>query len=126
MIMPTYWTGELIGLGDWVRVFVPRLGVWHHGIISGMSVSGSGVAVEVSHNSKDSGVTVSDWYQFAGDQLVFLARVEDNIGQPYHAFAQNCEHFASFAFTGIPESETIQTLGRIAAGVAAVSLLTAE
>jgi hypothetical protein len=83
------------------------------------------VAVEVVHNMKASGVTVSDWHDFAdGNQICLqvrassrlhvrdiLERVEANTGKPYHLFAQNCEHFASFAFTGKAESKSIQVIG---------------
>jgi hypothetical protein len=40
-----------------------------------------------------------------------LARVEANIGKPYIFLPQNCEHFASFAFTGKSESPSLQVLG---------------
>jgi hypothetical protein len=32
---------------------------------------------------------------------IFIARAEATIGKPYTLFAQNCERFASFAFTGL-------------------------
>jgi hypothetical protein len=127
-MMATYLTGERIIVGDWIRVFVPGLGVWHHGIVTRIFWIEYGFAVEVAHNMKSEGVTVSDWYDFSGGGVVCLhrrhasmldiqaslARVEANLGKPYHLFAQNCEHFASFAFNGIAESESIRTLGLIA------------
>ncbi len=129
MRMPTYFTGEEIGLGDWVRVYVPRLGVWHHGIVRRIFLVWNGLAVEIVHNMKASGVTVSDWYEFSDGNQVYLhqrassevhvqeiqARLETNVGKPYHLFAQNCEHFASFAFTGKAESKSIQAVGWVAA-----------
>jgi hypothetical protein len=132
--MPTYFTGQEIGLGDWVKVYVPRLGLWHHGIVCGIHPDCDGFVVQITHNMKASGVTKSDWYDFADGNHVWLhrkasiqqvrailARVEANIDTPYHVFAQNCEHFASYAFTGQAESKSVQVLGwgvAIAAGVA--------
>jgi triosephosphate isomerase len=51
-----------------------------------------------------------------------VARAEANIGKPYYLFAQNCEHFASFAFTGQAKSETVKAVGWMALGVLAVAL----
>jgi Lecithin retinol acyltransferase len=135
--MPTYLTGEEIALGDWVKVYVPRLGVWHHGVARRIYPDCDGFVVEIAHNMKASGVTVSDWYDFSeGDQVhlhrqassehvpKILARVEANIGKPYSVFAQNCEHFASFAFTGRAESKSIQGAGLITALALIIGLLT--
>ena len=38
-----YSNGEPIGSGDWVRVFVPRLGVWRHGIVRQVSYFTAGL-----------------------------------------------------------------------------------
>ena len=134
---PAYSTGERIALGDWVKVFVPKLGVWHHGNVRHIYPVAGGLAVDIAHNLKESGVTVSDWYDFADGNVVMLerhaysaehvaeivARVDVNIGKPYHLFAQNCEHFASFAFTGKAESKSLQVLGGFAvAGILAAWL----
>lgn len=132
--IPKYFTGEEIGLGDWIRVYVPRLGVWHHGIVRRIYPTCDGLAVEITHNMKATGVTVSDWYDFADGNPIFLhrkassehvheilARAEANIGTPYYLFAQNCEHFASYAFTGRAESTSVQVVGwgvAIVAGIA--------
>jgi hypothetical protein len=134
--MPTDFTGEEIGLGDWVKVYVPRLGVWHHGIVSRIYPDCDGFVVEIAHNMKASGVTISDWYDFADGNHVWphrkassehvheiLTRVQANIGRPYHVFAQNCEHFASHAFTGQAESESVQVLGWGLAIVAGIAIL---
>ena len=124
--------------GDWVRVFVPRLGVWHHGVVRRVShLTDVLFVVEIAHNMKLTGVVVTDLAQFADDQLVFLhrrplpaqipeilARVDANIGSPYHLFAQNCEHFASFVFTGRAESTSIKTAGALTvASIIAFGLL---
>ena len=81
-----------------------------------------------------------DWYEFADGNLVelyrrpaspehaqqVLTRAEAQIGKPYFLFPQNCEHFASFAFTGRAESETLQALGWMAAAVLTVAVLASE
>lgn len=156
--MPTYFTGQEIALGDWVKVYVPGRGVWHHGIVGKiyLACDDSGLeeieasyergliadpafnpvrfAVEIAHNMKATGVTVSNWDDFADGNQIFLrrkasseqhvqeilARVEANIRKPYNLLGQNCEHFASYAFTGQAESKSIQALGAIA-GLAVVA-----
>lgn len=134
---PTYFTGTQILAGDWVRIFVPNLGLWHHGIVRQVYWIGTGFAVEIAHNMKQVGVITSDWYEFANDQHIFLhrrdcdqgcvqeilSRVEFNLGKPYLLFAQNCEHFASFAFSGKAESSTVRTAASIAVGTIILALL---
>jgi hypothetical protein len=137
--MPTYSTGMPIMVGDWVKV-LSRFGVWHHGIVRQIMFTMSAVYVEIANNVKAGGITVSDWNQFSEGREVVLchrasspahvqeimARVNGSMGQPYHLFAQNCEHFASFAFYGKAESKSMQTLGLFAAGVVVVKLLTGK
>lgn len=124
-------------MGDWVRVYVPRLGVAHHGVVRGVYAVWNGYAVQIVHNLKGSGVTPSDWYQFADGGQVFLharassylhlqqilARVDASIGKPYNLFSQNCEHFASFACNGKAESKSVQTAGVLTAVVVFVAAL---
>ena len=128
---PTFWTGQQIQPGDWVRVYSSRFGVWHHGIVRRLFFVPGGIAVEIIHNTKGGNVAVVDWYEFAAGNPVLLnrspespahaaavvARAEANIGKPYYLFAQNCEHFASFAFTGEAQSETVKSVGWMVAGV---------
>jgi hypothetical protein len=132
---PAYINGEEIALGDWVKVFVPKHGVWHHGIVRSIYPIAEGLGVNIAHNLKATGVTVSDWYEFADGNVVMperhahspqhvrevVARVDASIGKPYNLFAQNCEHFASFAFTGKAESKSVQVVG----GIAVVGILAA-
>ncbi len=135
-MMPTYANGVPIELCDWVRVFVPRLGVWHHGIVRQIYWAGHGFAVEIANNKKGFGVIASDWYEFAEGQTIMLQRradpavketilwrIDQCMGQPYHLFAQNCEHFASFAFTGKAESHSMKAIGVVAAIAVAFALL---
>jgi hypothetical protein len=114
--------------------------VWHHGIVRRIFFTGNGFAVEIAHNMKDGGIVASDWYEFSDGNLVhlerrassavhvreILTRVENSRGMPYHLFARNCEHFASFAFTGKPESKSVQTLGLIVAGLLFIGLIDSE
>jgi Lecithin retinol acyltransferase len=137
MKIPTYFTGDAIAQGDWIRVYVPRLGVWHHGIVQMIPGAWNGFTVRIVHNMKATGVTICDWYEFSDGQPIqlyrraasmlqvreILERLNANIGKPYHLFAQNCEHFASFAFTGKAESKSVQAVGWVAAGVIVVGLL---
>ena len=140
MQTPTYWTGQEIQPGDWVRVYSTRYGVWHHGIVRRLLVVPGGIAVEIIHNTKGGGIAIVDWHQFADGNPVLLnrcsespahaaaivARAEANLGKPYYLFAQNCEHFASFAFTGQAESKTVKALGWMAAGVVTIAVLTSD
>ena len=140
MQIPTYLAGQQIQRGDWVQVFSTRFGVWHHGIVRRLFFGPGGIAVEIIHNTKGGGVAAVDWYEFAAGNPVLLhrrpesaehaadvvKRAEANIGKPYYLFAQNCEHFASFAFAGEAESKTLQGVGWIAAGVLTVAVLTSK
>jgi hypothetical protein len=140
MQMPRYLTGVQIQPGDWVRVFSSRFGVWHHGIVRRLVFVPGGVTVEIIHTTKGDGVAVVDWHEFADGNSILLhrrpesamhtayivARAEANIGKPYFLFAQNCEHFASFAFTGKAESETVNALGWVAVGIVAVAVVTSD
>jgi hypothetical protein len=136
MIWPTYFNGTWILVGDWVRVYVPQLGMWHHGIVRSLYHTQNGIAVEIVHNDKNRGVSVIDWHDFANGNEIFLhkrpnqefaravvARADANIGKAYHLFAQNCEHFASFAFTGEAKSDSVQVLGAIAVFVLIIGFL---
>ena len=140
MLMPSYSTGQVIQPGDWIRVYSTQYGVWHHGIVRRLVLVSGGIAVEVIHNTKGGGVAVADWYEFAGSNPVLLhrspdspthatqvvARAEANVGKPYALFAQNCEHFSSFAFSGVAESESLQAVGVMIASVFAVAFLTSD
>lgn len=140
MGIPTYLTGEQIQSGDWVRVYSSRFGVWHHGIVRRLLFVPGGIGVEIIHNTKGGNVAAVDWYEFAAGNPVILhrrpesaehaadvvARAEANVGKPYYLFAQNCEHFASFAFTGKAESGSVKAVGWMVAGVVAVAVLTSD
>lgn len=44
-----------------------------------------------------------------------VSRAQSQLGQPYSALFQNCEHFTTWAFTGVPQSGQLQTIGWIVA-----------
>ena len=126
--MVAYATGVPIMAGDWVRVMSSR-GVWHHGIVRRLiALWDGGIAVEIANNVKLSGVALSDWYAFAdGREIILhrrapaaqvpeiLRRVDASMGKTYNLLAQNCEHFASYAFTGIAQSKAVQGAGVVVA-----------
>jgi hypothetical protein len=115
-------------VGDWVKVFLPRLGVEHEGIVVNVALMYGGFQAAVAHNSKGKGVVQSLWLDFSEGQPVtlhrratsqmhvheILQRVYANLGQPYLLLAQNCQHFASLAFTGKAESPATKTVGGLA------------
>lgn len=72
MGIPTYWAGQEIQAGDWVRVYSSRFGVWHHGIVRRLFFVQGGIAVEVVHNTKGGNVAVVDWHEFAAGNPVLL------------------------------------------------------
>ena len=123
-----------------MRVYSSRFGVWHHGIVRRLIFVPGGIAVEIIDNTKGGNVAVVEWYEFAAGNPVLLhrrpesaahaaavvAQAEANIGKPYYLFAQNCEHFASFAFTGQAESGTVKAVGWMVVGVFAVAALTSD
>jgi hypothetical protein len=133
-----YANGEPIYPADWIRVFAPRAGVWHHGVVTQMQYLTEGLfTVEVAHNMKLTGIVTTDLADF-GDigQPVFLhrrphpalvpeisGRVRSALGKPYHLFAQNCEHFASFAHTGKAQSTSVNTVGLLTLGGVIIRLL---
>jgi hypothetical protein len=122
-------------VGDWVKVFLPRLGVWHEGIVVNVAVMYGGFQAAVAHNMKGRGVVQSAWLEFSEGQPVvlhcratsqmhvhqILQRVYANLGRPYLLLAQNCQHFASLAFTGKAESPATKVVG----GLAVVAVIAA-
>lgn len=136
MLMPTYLTGVPILAGDWVRVLSAR-GVWHHGIVRRFVPQwDGGIAVEIANNVKLAGISISDWHIFADGREIFLhrraesvqvpailRRVDESMGKTYSLLTQNCEHFASYAFTGATESKTVTGVGVLIEAVVIIGLL---
>jgi hypothetical protein len=135
-LAPTYQTSVPILAGDWVRVLSPRR-VWHHGIVRRLIPRwDGGVEVQIANNVKLAGVSISDWYVFAdGREIILhrrapatevpaiLRRTDESMGKGYHLLTQNCEHFASHAFTGKAESKAVQGVGVVAAVLVIIGLL---
>lgn len=123
-------------IGDWVKVFLPRLGVQHEGIVVQVARMYGGFQAVVAHNMKDKGVVQSYWLDFSEGQPVslhrraespmqvrqILQRVYGNLGARYSLMNQNCQHFASFAFTGKAESPSVKAVGGISL-LAALAIL---
>jgi hypothetical protein len=134
MGMPTYWTGEVIRPGQWVKVWVKAFGgTMHDGIVRSVTKANNGFIIEVVHNAKDRGVIVSDWVEFSEGGLVHLHRKPDsddharfilanarvNIGKEYRTSSQNCQHFCWFCYTLEKKSETVEVVGWMLLGTAA-------
>jgi hypothetical protein len=123
-------------VGDWVKVFLPRLGVEHEGIVVNVALMYRGFQAAVAHNMKGKGVVQTYWLDFSeGHPVVLhrratsqahaqeiLQRVYANLGRPYLLLGQNCQHFASFAFTGKAESPSVKSVGGLAV-LAAIAAL---
>jgi hypothetical protein len=130
MNWPTYEnTNELIRPGHWVKVFIQRHGgVMHHGIVTTVTPTDEGFRIKVIHNKKDGGVTESTWDDFRSGGMVLghrqpisdihagsiLTTAFHNIGKPYSAFSQNCEHFCSFCYEWKAKSDTLEAAKWIA------------
>jgi hypothetical protein len=61
-------------VGDWVKVFLPRLGVEHEGIVINVARMYGGFQAAVAHNMKGKGVVQSYWLDFSEGQPVRLHR----------------------------------------------------
>lgn len=104
-------------LGTWLRVRSPR-GVFHHGIVVGYGPDGTPLVV---HSLKGQGVACTFFAEFSGNLPVEVVRsprshqegqsianrAYSQRGAPYYLFSANCEHFASWAVTGVPHSEQL-------------------
>jgi Lecithin retinol acyltransferase len=121
--------------GDWVKVFLPRLGIWHEGIVVDVArFYGGQFQATITHSMKGKGVIQSSWLHFSENQPVhhhrratshqhvqeILQRAYSSLNAPYFLLTQNCQHFASFAFTGKAESPAVRVAG--GAGLVAVLL----
>ncbi len=135
-----YLTGEVIAPGDWVRTLAFPLGYWHHGIVRRLVPSFNGIYIEIIHNDKIAGISLTDWASFAPSGVVqlyrrpdspeqatdIIRRADNQIGKPYNLFSQNCEHFTSWAYSGVPVSEQLQLAALIGIGALALKLAFSE
>jgi hypothetical protein len=126
--------------GDEIEVSYPDIHpIPHRGLIYRLTEGPFGVTgIEVVHNSKQPGVCVVSWNDFAQGQRVrllrrpsssehrqaILARATANIGHPYNAAQANCEHFTDFCYNGVQgESPTLQK-GVLVAALGLVAVFT--
>jgi len=129
--------------GDELRVFYPDIQLWHNGIVCEIIPGPFGFpSASMIHNSKrGGGVCIVSLEEFSGGNPVFLnrrpsspeyaeavvSRAQSQLGQPYSALLQNCEHFTTWAFTGVPQSEQLRAIGWIAAiGAVAVGIMASD
>lgn len=112
--------------GQKLRAVYPQIA--HEGIVYSVSWNASKWVVKVAHNSKATGVCLVDLKEFENGSQV-SAQIIDSpespdheawiIGRaqwaienhaPYLLFYQNCEHFASWCYTGVAESHSLKSL----------------
>lgn len=134
---PTWSDGVAMQPGDELEVSYPDIHpIPHRGLIYRLIEGPFGVRdVQVIHNSKQPGVCVVRWSDFAQGQHLrllrrpssaqhqqaILARAALNINQPYNMGTANCEHFTDFCYNGVEgESPTLQKGVLVALGVVAV------
>lgn len=128
---------RLLMPGQWIRSHNGL--VWHHGIITGFGwdFATNTPTTMVTHNRPIYGVTETTLEQFStryieiyreptsaqhGQWTVRIAKA--NWGRPYAVFNQNCEHFASFCYTGsIAESKQVRAFLMASLGVGLTTAL---
>src|SRR5947209_6134049 len=123
--------------GDWLKRFIPGSPFGHDGIVTEVfSVEGGYFTGRVAHSMPDEGVMKTDAFAFSKGGITLLKgraeslarvqaimeRVEQSLGHPYYLIEANCQHFASYAFTGKAESESVQAVGFLAVGLGALAL----
>jgi hypothetical protein len=129
--------------GDELRVYYPDIQLWHNGIVTDVLPGPFGFpSATMIHNSKrGGGVCTVSLEEFSGGNPVFLSRrppspeyaaavvsrARSQLGQHYSALFQNCEHFTTWAFSGVPQSGQLQTIGWIVAiGAVAAGLMASD
>lgn len=142
MFWPVYLSGELIQKGDWIKGKVRAWGgIWHHGIVHDVISTDDGFYVQVVHNVKDGGVSISSLLEEFAPGQIFLVRrpssqmhlatilqtANANLGKSYSAISQNCEHFCWFCYTWQAKSETASGAMVVAAlGVAVIAAINTD
>ena len=128
--------------GQRLKVIYPN--VAHEGIVYrvqlGAKANGYRWYVTVAHNSKsDRGVCLVPFETFAQGCMVhvvdspqsrehekFIISQVDHArmaGIRYFLLYQNCEHFASWCYTGKAESSTLKSVAKVIGGAAAIGAL---
>jgi hypothetical protein len=122
---PLYSDGTAITPGDELLVYYPDLhGIPHRGLVYRLIEASPGVfVIEIAHSSKQGGVCIVTFENFAQGQAVQLRRrpfsaehasqiverAASAFGYPYNALTSNCEHFTDWCYNGVVgESSTLQ------------------
>lgn len=125
--------------GDWLQRFIPGSPFGHDGIVTEVfSVEGGYFTGRVAHSMPGVGVQETDAFAFSKGGITLpkgraespahvqaiMQRVEQSLGHPYYLIEANCQHFASYAFTGKAESESVNAVAGLATVAAGVWLFT--
>ncbi len=123
--------------GDWLQRFMPGSAFAHDGIVTELFSVGNGYFTgKVAHSMPSEGAVETDASTFSERGITLLKgraespahveailrRVEQSLRHPYYLIEANCQHFASYAFTGKAESESVQAVGALAIGLGALAL----
>jgi hypothetical protein len=142
VLVPRYYTGELIQRADEIEVFYPDLhGIPHRGIVQSIQPGPMGNTITVIHKSKRDGVSFISFVDFEQGSLVnlrrradspphadqIIERAESPIHEPYHWWLANCEHFTDWCYTGnAGESDTKKGAVLVGMGLGVVAVLWAS
>ena len=127
--------GNQYPVGAHIRIRRPY-GIDHHAIIVGGNAATLG-PVMVIDNAKVDGVSLRTLEEVAaGDPVEIVARPQSaahanhiverahsQIGKRYDLFSQNCEHFSSWCYDGMPRSPQLHGLAFLATAVTGIVLL---
>lgn len=136
MGVPSDANGDLLLPGYWIKVVSQTYRVWHHGIVRRVHLIGTVYYVEIVHNVKNDGVTITTLEEFSQGNPIYihrrpastqhtefiLATAEANLGKPYWLLGQNCEDFCSYCYTQKKKSEAVEAVLGMGAVLGAVGL----
>lgn len=114
-----YFRSKWYPIGSHIRIKCPS-GIYHHAIIVGGSIATLG-PVMVVDNAKSSGVDCRSLEEVAGnDPVEIVARPQSHQhadavvqrafsqrGSSYDLFSKNCEHFATWCMSAVPQSHQL-------------------
>lgn len=128
-------SGTRYPVGTHIRIRRPY-GINHHGIVAGGSIATLGPVMLID-NAKAEGVSrrlleevaagdpveIVDRPQSAAHANHIVERAYSQIGRPYDLFSQNCEHFSTWCYDGMPRSRQLHGLAFLVAAVTGIVLL---